>query len=198
MTYEHPEVRRARQREEIRAQRGSAERAEQIARIEADKVAAKKRKSSGSSGRKTPENSTEIFGHAWPVWFQLRDLALEELEACAAQGRTTTYVELWEHLSKAIDTPMGNPWLPLPNLLALVAAKAYADYQLLPTALVSKAEGDGPDVTFFRTAATLGALPAADAPATVKGWTITEAQQAFWQANLDGLHAKFASAPTDT
>lgn len=187
--YEAPDVRRARQREEIRALRGSPERAAEIAAIEERRVAAKKRPSSASSVKKTPENSTEIFGHPWATWFAMRDAATSHLEARAAEGRLTTTAEVWTAVGDAVGAEVGKPGLQLPKLLATVAADAFPARQAVLTALVATPAGDGPDPAFFRHAAEAGVLPADASPPPTKGAGPTDAQQAYWQATVASLHA---------
>lgn len=196
MTDEHPEVRRARQREEIRAMRGTAERAEQIAAIEAAREAAKKRPSSGSSAKKTPENSTHMFGHLWDDWFRMQDLALERLEAVAADGSTTTYGELWAHLGEALGQDLGAPRLQIPNLLARVSEKSVAAHGLDATALVVTDETGEPEAGFFRIAARSGAAVTFQAPPKGEKWAMTDEQRTYWRQQVDELHQKLASAPS--
>lgn len=190
--YEAPDVRRARQREEIRALRGSPERAAEIAAIEERKAQAKKRPSSASSVKKTPENSTEIFGHPWEQWFAMRDAATAHLEARAAEGRLTTTAEVWAAVGEGVGADVGKPGLQLPKLLATVAADAFPARQAVLTALVATPDGDGPDPSFFRHAADAGVLPAEASPAPTKGAAPTEAQLAHWQSTVAALHGTAA------
>jgi hypothetical protein len=194
MTDEHPEVRRARQREEIRALRGTAERAEQIAAIEAAKAAAKKRPASGASAKKTPENSTHMFGHTWDDWFRLQDLALARLEAVAAERSTTTSADLWTHLGAELGQDLGPPRLQVPNLLASVSERSVAAHGLDATALVVSAETGEPDSGFFRTAARSGAAVSFQAPPKGETWTMTDEQRTYWRQQVGQLHERLAPA----
>ena len=191
--YEAPDVRRARQREEIRARRGSPERAAEIAAIEERKAQAKKRPSSTSSVKKTPENSTEIFGHPWDTWFAMRDAATAHLAGRAADGRLSSTAEVWAAVTEAVGAEVGKPGLQLPKLLGTVAADAFADRQAVLTALVADPAGDKPDPSFFRHAADAGVLPAEASPPPTKGAAPTEAQLAFWQATVAELHGARAA-----
>ena len=191
MSDEHPEVRRQRQRDEIRSTRGSAERLDQIAAIAAEKARAQQRSGSRSSGRKSPSNSADMFGHRWPEWFQMRDTALQFLESVAAEKRLTSYGEVWGHIGKALDTELGSHWRQLPNLLGYVSVKAFAAYELVPTALVVTPGQDGPEAGFFRIAVELGDLDDSHSPEEGEPWTMSDAQRTYWNSTVEQLFARF-------
>lgn len=127
MTNEHPEDARARRMAEVRALRGSPERLQQIADLEQQKRQTKSRSTSSASGRKTPENSSHMFGHPWPLWFQMRDVAYEYLCKCASERRMTSYGELWNAISSAIGEDLGSHWRQLPHLLGDVSEHTFTE-----------------------------------------------------------------------
>jgi len=190
MVEEHLEVRRQRQRDEIRAMRGTTERLDQIAAI-ANEKAAKQRAVSRSSGRKSPSNSTDMFGHSWPEWFTMRDVALDYLESAAAEKRLTSYGEVWEHVGNALGTDPGSHWRQLPNLLGYVSVKAFEAYELIPTALVVTPGHEGPEVGFFRIAVELGDLDDSELPPEGEPWAMSDSQRAYWNATVERLFDRF-------
>ena len=197
MSTEHPDVRRQRRIDEIRAGRGTPEREEQIRAIaeRKDQEARRRKQSSGTrSGRRTPDNSPDIFGHPWPKWFQMRDVALDYLRTCAAERRLTTYHELWAAIEASVGEDLGNSWRQLPNLLGYVSEQGYPDLGWIPTALVVAHDNDDePGPGFFRIAAQLGILDEADAPPTGQAWEMTERQRAFWQEQIEGMFNRCAT-----
>ena len=196
MIVEQPEDARARRVAEIRLLRGTPERLQRIAELEQKKNRPKSKSTSGKGGRKTPENSSAMFGHPWPVWFEMRDAASAHFRECASEQRTTSYTELWRAINEAIGEDLGDHWRQLPILLGFVAEHSFNDLGLISTALVVHQEGDDePGPGFFRIAAELGALPEADAPPKGVDWRITERQRDFWQSSVDGMFERFAAAP---
>ncbi len=192
--YEQPDDARARRIAGIRALRGTPERLQRIADIALDKTRGKSRSASSKSGRKSPENSAAMFGHPWPLWFQMRDAAFAYLCQCAAEKRTTTYAELWDALSSATGEDLGAKFRQLPILLGHVAENSFTELQLVPSALVVAREGDDePGVGFFGIATQLGALPPTDAPEPGVAWRMTEAQRDFWQQTVAAMYDRFAT-----
>jgi hypothetical protein len=178
---------------EIRARRGSAERLAHIDQLATAKANTKKTPSSAGN-RKTPENSTEMFGHPWPFWFRMRDVGLDFLNARARLHKTASYGELWDAITLELGEDCGNAWRQRPNLLGYIAERGYQDTGFIPTALVvyrDDDEGDEhPGPGFFRLAVTLGALTADQAPAAGEEWTVmTEQQREFWQVQVHGMYS---------
>jgi hypothetical protein len=199
--YEQPDDARARRLAGIRALRGTPERLQRIADLALDKTRSKSRSTSSKSGRKTPENSAAMFGHPWPLWFQMRDAAFEYMCQCARDKRMTTYAELWDSVSATTGEDLGAKWRQLPILLGHVAEHSFAELHLIPSALVVAHEGDTePGVGFFGIAAELGALPPSDAPEGGTAWTMTDTQRAYWQQTVTGMYDRFADtgAATDS
>ena len=180
----------------IRAQRGTPERETQIQALELARATAAKSKAraTSTSGRKTPENSSEMFGHPWTEWFQMRDAGFDHIERCARKRSLTTYAELWSAIATQLGKDLGSHWRQLPNLLGYISEWAYEKYKLIPTALVIDQEGDAhPGPGFFRLAAMLGALPENDSPPTGEEWTgMTDSQREFWEASRDAVFNHFA------
>lgn len=192
---EHPEVRRERRKAEAKAQRGSPERLAQIAELEAARAKAKaKPRAKKVSGGKTPENSTEMFGHPWPEWFAMRDAARAHLEATARAKGLTTYGEVWAAIEQALGKELGNRHLALPRLLGFVTDEEEAGSKMLPTSLIvaEGKEGAGPEVGFFRLAASLGELDESESPPKGEDWTMSEGQRAFWQQSVQAMYARHA------
>ena len=83
---------------QIRAKRGSPERLAELEALQQEKDRAVRRKKAAASGRKSPENSSSMFGHPWPVWFQMRDTAMEVIAEATAKGDLVHYGELWDEM----------------------------------------------------------------------------------------------------
>jgi hypothetical protein len=181
---------------EIRARRGSAERLAHIDQLATAKAKTKKAPSSAGN-RKTPENSSEMFGHPWPFWFRMRDAGLQFLRDSASQRKMVTYGELWDAITLEVGEDCGNAWRQRPNLLGYIAEQGYQDLGYIPTALVIYREDDDGDGTehpgpgFFRLAVTLGAITADLAPAAGEEWTVmTDQQREFWQSQVQGMFSR--------
>lgn len=193
MNDEPPDLRRERRLAEARAQRGTAARAEQVAVLQREKAAERRNAASKRSGRRTPENSPDMFGHPWPVWFAMRDAALAYMKVCASEGRLTSYRETWAAVEAALGEDLGNPWRQIPSLLGYVSVHAYPELDLIPTALVVTPDSDDePGPGFFRIAAELGALDDAESPPEGESWTMSQAQRDYWQVNVQGMFDRFA------
>jgi hypothetical protein len=193
--YEQLEDARARRLAEIRGRRGSPERLQRIQDLALHKTRAKGRSTSSKSGRKTPENSADMFGHPWAVWFQMRDAAFDYLCQCAREKRMTTYAELWDAVGSATGEELGANWRQLPILLGHVADHSFAELQLIPSALIVAHEGDGePGIGFFRIAAELGANPQPAALEKGVAWAMTDDQRDYWQRNVVGMYERFATS----
>jgi hypothetical protein len=156
------------------------------------------KRSSSAGHRKTPENSTEFFGHPWPEWYAMRDAAAAHIADRAAEGRTTTYEELWRAVAASVGNDLGTPWRKINRLLGAVVEQALEDGDLIPTALVvhdaTRPEGPGPG--FFRVAAEYELLPWSDAPPDGEDdtWVMTDRQRAFWEDQVARLLAAATSA----
>src|SRR5690606_16720324 len=124
----------------------------------------------------------------------MRDAALDYLKACAAERRLTSYGELWKAVERALNTDLGNHWRQLPVLLGHVSYEAFAEFELIPTALVvAPGANDEPGPGFFRIAAELGVLPDSDSPAIGETWTtMSDRQREFWLAAVEGMYDRFA------
>ena len=193
--HEHPEVRRERRKAEAIAARGSAERLAQIAELEAARAAAKpKPRAKKTSGGKTPENSTEMFGHPWPEWFAMRDAARAHLVATAQAKQLTTYGEVWAAIEKDLGKELGNRHLALPRLLGFVTDLEETGSKMLPTSLIvtEGKQDEGPEPGFFRLAASLGEIDESESPAKGEDWTMSEAQREFWQKSVQAMYARSA------
>jgi hypothetical protein len=180
---------------EIRGRRGSAERVAHIGQLAEEK--AKPKKSAGAgSGRKSPDNSSEMYGHPWAVWFQMRDAGLEFLDQSAALEKKVTYGEVWDAITSQVGDQAGVAWRQLPHLLGFIGAKGYEQSGFIPTSLVVYQDDYArPGPGFFRLAVELGALNAEDAPTEGDRWTtMTEVQQQFWEAQMQGMFAKAAAS----
>jgi hypothetical protein len=177
----------------IRARRGTPERQALIEEMQAAKI---KKKTVASTGRKTPANSEEMFGHPWPVWFEMRDAGYEHILGCARAGKKTTEREVWAAVGKQLGRDLGTHSRQLPHLLVHITEHAYPTTGVIPTAIVIDKKGDEhPGARFFRRAAALGALPKQDAPKTGETWTeMTPAQRTFWE---DQVARMFAAEKTE-
>lgn len=201
MADEHPDARRERRLAEARARRGTTEWEAEGAALAAKKAeearAAERRRKSASTAnvRKSPENSSDMFGHPWPVWFQMRDAGVEYLQQCARERRYATYGELWQAIGDALGEDIGNHWRQLPILLGYMSVAAFPDLDLILTALVvSPDQSDGPGPGFFRIAAELGALSETESPPEGENWSMTDAQRAYWDETVHALFDRFALA----
>lgn len=194
MSYEQPEDRRARRLAEVRAQRGSEERARQIAELEAEKAKPKARSSSATpSVRKSPETSATFFGYPWAEWFEMRDAGRRVLADCAAEQRLITYGELWVAIAAAVGRELKSPHLAIPRLLQDIAEVSIKDGDPNPSALAVQGDGDQePGAGFFRAAVALHQLPAVEEPGSGEDFAMSDAQRAYWRAQVDGLYAHFA------
>jgi hypothetical protein len=183
----------------IRAKRGTPERLAQIEAMQQAKSRARKLKASASSGRKTPENSTDIYKHSWSEWFQMRDAGFECIGEFARRREPPSYGEIWSYINAHLGKDLGNPLRQLPNLLGYISECGYEQFKILPTALVLHQEGDqhpGPGPGFFRLAANMGLLPEDQAPPVGEEWTgMTDAQRAFWDASVEAVFNHFANSP---
>lgn len=194
MSYEDPELRRDRRLAKIRAQRGTPERQAEIEAIQRRKTEGQRRTSASPNGRRSPENSPDMFGHPWPTWFAMREAGLEHLTTCASDRRLTSYKELWDAIERSLDQDLGNHWRQLPVLLGYMSVQALSEYDLIPTALVvAPDENNEPGPGFFRIAADLGLLAEADAPPIGEDWTMSDTQRTFWEATVEGMYDRFAS-----
>ena len=183
----------------IRARRGTADREAFIAEIaekkQQDKQAAAKRKSSAASERKTRENSEQYHGHSWDEWDLMRDKGLAFITERAARREFTSATELWAHLVAELGKPLGNSHFQTPALLEHVGMKSLDESGLLASALViDDPAAPSPGAGLFSLAAAKNLLPQADAPKSTKDFTMSEAQRAFWQSQVDALFAKFATS----
>ena len=140
------EERRARRLAEIRAQRGTDERARQIADLEANRrieppprdhtvrvrrtTSAPKPKTSGTTA------GTSFFGHPWAEWHQMVDTGKNHLIEAAEARTTTTADELWSHIGTTLDLELGDPTLPMPFLLRDISNREKDDSGLVLAALV--------------------------------------------------------------
>jgi len=201
MAAEHPEDRRAARLAAIRAQRGSAEREQQISDLETRRKIDPPPKSGAVRTRRTtsaPRNrrtsgttaGQAFFGHPWAEWHQMVDAGVAHLVEHAEAGATTTETELWQHIGTTLGLSLEDPRLPMPFLLRDITNRQLEDTGLLLTALVTRDDGS-PSPAFFRLAAQVGRLPSVQAPAESQDatWTMTDRQEAFWRDQLQGLFA---------
>lgn len=175
----------------IRAMRGSPERAAEIEVLKREAEEAKRPKGATALGRKTPQNSSSMFGHPWPVWFQMRDTAMAVIAESAAKEELIHYGELWTEIERRLGTDLGNSWRQIPNLLGYVSDHFHQQVGALPTAIVvSQGTPPRPERGFFGLAVSEGYLPSADAPQEGADWkAMTTRQQAFWQEQLSAVFA---------
>ncbi len=188
---------RERRLAEIRARRGTPEREARIAEIsdqkaQAKQAATKRKSTSGSSARKTRENSTEYHGHSWDEWDAMRDAAFALVVERAAKREFTAYTDIWSHVVGVLGKELGNAYFQLPALLEHMTLKGLEDSELIVTALVTY-EGDEPTPGpgFFAVAVQKGTIASFDAPAKGEVFRMTDEQRAFWQQQVDGLFAKY-------
>lgn len=179
----------------IRARRGTPERQAHIEALQASKAQSTKKLTSATSGRKTPENSADFFGHPWPLWHSMVNEGYEHIINRARQRRTTTYKELWAAITAAVQQDLGNPYWQIGPLLGSISEYAYDKDGVMPTALVMYEGADetnaGPG--FFRLAASMGLLPDGVAPPPGEPWKqMTDAQRRFWEEQRDLVFAQFA------
>ena len=179
----------------IRSRRGTPERQALIEEMQAAKI--RKKTATAKTGRKTPANSEEMFGHAWPEWFEMRDAGYQHILGCAQQGQKTTEGDVWAAVVAHMGRDLGSHSRQLPHLLVHITEHSYPTSGVLPTAIVMSAAGDEhPGPRFFRRAAVLGALPKKDAPATGDEWTeMTPNQRAFWEDQVARMFAAGAPEP---
>jgi hypothetical protein len=193
---EPADIARARRLSEIRARRGTAKRLSAIESIRSAKPTTVSRGPAASSGRKTPENSSDMFGHPWQLWFQMRDVGYEFITARARERKKTTYAELWDAIKTGVGKDLGNHWRQLPNLLGYIGDLSYEKIRLIVTVLVIYQERDEhPGPGFFRLAASHDLMPAEEAPSAGKDseWKgMTSYQRAFWEGHCDALFNHFA------
>lgn len=189
---------RARRLAEIRARRGTPERLLAIESIRSAKPTTVARGAAAIADRKTPENSSAMFGHPWPLWFQMRDVGYEHIAARARDRKKTTYVEMWDAIRAEVGQDLGSQWRQLPNLLGYIGDLSYEKIRLVVTALVIYQEGDEhPGPGFLRLAARHDLMPAEEAPPTGRDneWKgMTPYQSAFWAGHCDALFDHFAQA----
>ena len=180
--------------ERIRAKRGSPERLAQIAAQKAEESRKHRLRAAAASGRKTPENSTEMFGHSWPFWFQMRDTSLEIIGSFARRRSYVTYGQLWDTLIARLGNEVGDSWRQLPILLGHVCDEYHEKVGALPTAIVISQGETHPEAGFFRMAASHGYLNEADAPPAGEVWNqMTENQKAFWKAQVQAVYEHFSN-----
>jgi hypothetical protein len=195
VSYVQPEDRRAQRLAEVRARRGSEERLREIAELEAEKAKPKTRtRSATPSVRKSPETSATFYGYPWAEWFEMRDAGRACLGEVAAERRLISYGDLWTAIGSRVGRDLGPPHLPLPRLLKDIADVTLKDGEPNPAALVVQKDGEQePGAGFFRDAVSLHQLPPAEEPPKGEDFVMTDAQRAYWQAQVDGLHAHFAA-----
>lgn len=191
---EHPEDRRQRRMEEVRALRGTAERETKIAEIEAERAAAAsgKKQRSNNSGRVTRENSSTYFGHPWSEWDAMVDAGYEVLSAYARAQETVPYGSLWGEVSARLGTDIGKSHLQLRALLNHVQERALQELpDVLLTGLVVRDDGSGPSEGFFRLAVAAGLLGDEHDPPVGEPWKMNDAQRAFWQGQVAAVFDRF-------
>ena len=201
MAVEDPEDRRAARLAAIRAQRGTDERARQIADLESRRridppppsgTVRTRRTTSAPRPRRTSGQTagTSFFGHPWAEWHQMVDTGTDHLVEHAEAAATTTEGELWSHIGEVLGLRLEDPRLPMPFLLRDITTRQVDDTGLLLTALVVRDDGT-PGPAFFRLAAQLDKLPAAQAPreADDTTWTMNDQQEAFWRQQVESLIA---------
>jgi hypothetical protein len=178
----------------IRAQRGTPERQAFIEQLALEKARIQREARVSSSGKKTPENSSDMYGHPWAEWFEMRDTGLDLIATAARDRGLTNYSDLWDGIGKALDRDLGNSWRQMPNLLGYISDHAYSQFKIIPTALVVEKEGDPhPGAGFFRLAAIMGVMLESDVPAVGESWTeMTDRQQAFWDASKEAVYDHYA------
>src|SRR5690349_6682767 len=141
------EERRARRLAEIRAQRGTDERARQIADLEAnrriqppprDHTVRVRRTTSAPKPKATSGKTagTSFFGHPWAEWHQMVDVGRTYLIGRAEAGTTTTTDDLWTVVGDTLGLRLGDPTLPMPFLLRDITNREKDDSDLVLAALV--------------------------------------------------------------
>jgi len=194
VSYEQPEDRRARRLAEVRAQRGTEEREQQIADLAAAKAKPKPRARAKAAPRKSPETSATFFGYPWPEWFEMRDAGRAVLADRAAEQQVITYGELWSAVGERVGRELGTPHLPLPRLLKDIAEVSIKDGEPNPTALVVQKDGEQePGAGFFRDAVALHELPAVEEPPKGDEWVMSDAQRDYWTKQVAALHEHHAA-----
>jgi hypothetical protein len=182
----------------IRAKRGSPERLAEIDAVKREEVRAERRKLAAASGRKTSDNSSSMYGHPWPEWFQMRDTAMELIAEAARNRDYIRYGDLWKGIERRLGKDLGDRWLQMPNLLGYVSDHFHNEIGALPTAVVVSQGQPKPEQGFFRLAAWEGYLPDADAPTEGEDWSgMSPRQDAFWRDQVAAVFdwaARVASA----
>jgi len=142
-----------------------------------------------TADRKTPENSADFFGHPWPEWFHMCDIATDYILEGAAIGRTRTYGDLWSAVEEGLGKPIGNAYYQRPHLLEWTTRRFAVARKLMLSALVVRdAEDPGPGAGFFRLAAELGLLHDDAAPKAGEPWlAMSSVQRDFWERQRNGL-----------
>jgi hypothetical protein len=168
----------------IRAKRGSPERVAEIKALKQEEEEAERRKRAAASGRKNPENSSSMYGHPWPVWFQMRDTAMELIAEASGMGNLIHYGDLWKEIERRLGSNLGDRWIQMPNLLGYVSDQFHEEIGALPTAVVvSQGTPPKPEQGFFSLAVSEGYLDQVDAPQD--DWKVmTPRQKAFWQEQV--------------
>ena len=195
-----PDKDKERRRAEILARRGSAEREAAIAAIQAGKAKKARNVTAAASGRKTPDNSADMFGHPWSTWHRMAEVGYEAIVRAARARTRLTYAQLWRDIGAGVEEDPGNHWRQLPRLLEDIAETAHDRTRLLLTALVVTQEADThPGPGFFRLAAHYGLLSEKLAPPLGQDseWVMTAPQRQFWEAHCHEVYLRFAgSGPT--
>jgi hypothetical protein len=145
------EERRARRLAEIRAQRGTQERARQIEDLEAhrrieppprDRTVRVRRTTSAPKPRTSGKTAgTSFFGHPWAEWHQMVDVGRTFLIGKAEAGTTTTAEDLWQVVGDTLGLTLGDPTLPMPFLLRDITNREKDDSGLVLAALVVDDDG---------------------------------------------------------
>jgi hypothetical protein len=150
------EERRARRLAEVRAQRGTDERARQIADLEANRRIEPPPRDHSVRVRRTttaprPKPSgktagTSFFGHPWAEWHQMVDVGRTFLIGKAEAGTTTTADDLWSVVGDTLGLTLGDRTLPMPFLLRDITNREKDDSGLVLAALVVDSDAyDGQD-----------------------------------------------------
>ena len=132
-----------------------------------------------------------MFGHPWPVWFQMRDTAMEVIAEATAKGDLVHYGELWDEMEHRLGTDLGDRWTQMPHLLGYVSDHFHQEIGALPTAVVvSQGTPAKPEQGFFILAVREGYLAEADGPQMGENWKgMTSRQQAFWNDQVSTVFA---------
>ena len=132
-----------------------------------------------------------MYGHPWPIWFQMRDTAMDVIAEAAAKGDLVHYGELWNEIERRQGEGLGDRWTQMPHLLGYVSDHFHQQIGALPTAIVvSQGNPSKPEQGFFILAAAKGYLPVAELPQEAKVWKVmTSRQHAFWQEQVSTVFA---------